>query len=130
MQGKRSWRSATRDGELKYLGPLKNHMEKHFTAPGEVVLREMSSQYDSLVSDSVQELQQEMMLAPPELKPLYAVAIQNLVGLKETKPSQQHLIQALKAIHEIRGMKMEQQLLLEYSKHFAIDVASQPAIEV
>jgi len=50
------------------------------------------------------------------VKPLYATAIRNLRGLMETKPSQQHLIAALKGIHEITGMRMEQQMMLAFGQ--------------
>jgi hypothetical protein len=106
-----SWRQAAQDAGLKYHQPLKNHMERHYTAPVDAALGES---YEDLLGMSVEELQLALRTAPPELKPLYAVVIHNLRGLKETKPSQQHLTQALKAIFEISGMSLEQEMLLQF----------------
>lgn len=116
LDGAISWRAATRDAGLNSHQSFKNHMEKHYAAPSsneELVM-------DAMVGDlatMVEELKANARLAPPEIAPFYAVAIRNLAGLQETKPSQQHLIQALKAIHEVTGMKMEQRLMLEFAKH-------------
>lgn len=130
LAGHLSFRQAAIQGGMKYPQSLSTHMKKHYVGAVEQRAAEVASGYDALVNESVMELQREMSFAPPELKPLYAVAIQNLVGLRETKPSQQHLIAALKAIYDIRGMKLEQALLLDYAKNFAIEAPSaQRALE-
>lgn len=116
LDGATSWRAAAREAGLSHHQGLKNHMEKHFAAPAsaeEMVLEAISGD----LAEMVEELKAQARLAPPEIAPFYAVAIRNLAGLAETKPSQQHLIQALKAIHEVTGMKMEQRLMLEFAKH-------------
>ena len=57
------------------------------------------------------------------MKPLFAVAIRNLRGLGDTKPSQQHLIQALKTIQEMTGMKQEQRMMLQFAEAMFGEVA-------
>lgn len=116
LDGATSWRAATRDAGLTSHQSFKNHMEKHYATPStseELVMEGMTG----ALATMVEELKANARLAPPEIAPFYAVAIRNLAGLEETKPSQQHLIQALKAIHEVTGMKMEQRLMLEFAKH-------------
>jgi hypothetical protein len=61
-------------------------------------------------------LQHEMELAPPTIAPLYALALRNLEGLEDTKPSQEHLIRALKAIHEITGLRLQQHMLVAFAR--------------
>lgn len=116
LDGAISWRAATREGGLPSHQSFKNHMEKHFAAPPsteDVVMDALGGD----IAGMVEELKAQARIAPPEVAPLYAVAIRNLAGLEETKPSQQHLIQALKAIQEVTGMKMEQRLMLEFARH-------------
>lgn len=112
--GKRSWSSAAREAGLTHHVSLKNHMLKHWEEPipeSDVVLDEL----DPAIATAMRELQEAMEYAPVEVKPLYAIAIRNLKGLLQTKPSQSNLITALKAIHEITGMKMEQKLMLGFA---------------
>lgn len=114
MLEKRSWRNAAATAGLSHHAALKNHMMKHFQVPvpeTEAALAEL----DPVIANTMRELTEAMEFAPLEVKPLYAVAIRNLRGLAETKPSQQNLITALKAIHEITGMKMEQKLMLGFA---------------
>jgi hypothetical protein len=111
VSGEISWREAARDSGLARYQSLQNHMDKHYV---DNVAREAESEFDTLVIEGVAELRQAMRTAPAEVKPLYAVAIMNLKGLAETKPSQQHLIQSLKTIQEMTGMRQEQRLMLTF----------------
>jgi ribosome-binding factor A len=133
LKGLRSWRNAAIEAGVKYPNSLKAHMERHFVAHVERVAEENDDEYAVLIAESVRDLQTQMSIAPVDIKPLYAVAIANLKGLENTKPSQQHLIAALKAIHEITGMKAEQQLLLQYAGAFQnvidVEVVEPDAIE-
>jgi hypothetical protein len=117
MAGSRSWRSLAREFDLTHATGVRNHMERHYTsvrAAGNAVQR---SEVEDLTRQTIDELTEQMSRAPAEVKPFYAVAIQNMRGLADTKPSQQHLINALKAIHEVTGMKMEQRLMLQFAQH-------------
>lgn len=116
LDGAISWRAAAREAGLSHHAGLKNHMESHYAqAPSaqDVVMEALDADLQRMVD----ELRAQARMAPPEIAPFYAVAIRNLASIAETNPSQQHLIQALKAIHEVTGMKMEQRLMLEFAKH-------------
>lgn len=114
LDGKRSWNSLSEEFGLTRQS-IKNHMEKHWT-PAPTATDEALAPFDASIAQTIEELMGQMAIAPPELKPMYAVAIQNLRGLHETKASQQNLISALKAITEVTGMKMEQQLMLQFAQ--------------
>lgn len=116
LDGALSWRAASREAGLSHHQGFKNHMEKHYARPPTAEEEAMASLSGDL-AEMVEALKRQAKIAPPEIAPFYAVAIRNLAGIEETKPSQQHLIQALKAIHEVTGMKMEQRLMLEFAKH-------------
>lgn len=123
VEGRLSWREVARQLELGHHQSLKNHMERHYVAPAspqEQALQE----WPALVAQTIEELSGQMRLAPTEVKPFYLVAIQNLKGLDLTKPSQSNLINSLKAIHEVTGMKMEQQMMLAYAREM---FGAQPA---
>jgi hypothetical protein len=107
---------------------LRTHMLKHYTPPASATESALEG-LDEAIALNIEELQSQMALAPPEIKPFYAIAIQNLRGIGETKASQQNLIQALKAIHEVTGMKMEQRMMLEFARH-AFPAAVTPAGEL
>lgn len=111
--GETSWRQAAANAGLSHHQPLKNHMERHFVAPPTATEQALAP-VDDLIAESIEELIEQAKAAPPDLKPLYLSAIHNLRGLAQTKPSQQHLQAALKGIHEITGMKMDQQQMLAY----------------
>jgi len=123
--GEISWREAARRGGLSHAQGLRNHMEKHYHPPEGV----LDPAEDELARELLRlegELLEQMALSPVEIRPLYAVAVRNLRGLLDTKPSQQNLVAALKAIHEITGMKMGQQMLLQFARaHFG--PGTQPA---
>jgi hypothetical protein len=114
--GELSWRKTAEELGLSHANSLTNHMRRHFVAPSVSVERALEGEWERQVQTLEAELYEAANHAPPEVRPLYLVAIRNLRGLLETKPSQQNLTQALKAIHEITGMKMEQKLMLEYAK--------------
>lgn len=86
-------------------------MVSHFAVPAPEA---PSSPLDPLIEESIEALTEQCRIAPADLKPLYLSAIHNLRGLAATSPSQQHLQNALKSIHEITGMKMNQQLMLQF----------------
>jgi hypothetical protein len=115
VKGQIPWAEVARRWDLTHHKGVQNHMARHYMPPPSAD-QEFSEQFDPLVSASVEELAEAMKWAPAEVKPFYAIAIQNLRGLADTKPSQQHLINALKAIHEVTGMKMEQQLMLQFAE--------------
>jgi len=115
VEGRLSWREVARQLGLGHHQSLKNHMERHWTAPlapTEQALQE----WPQLVAQTIQELSDQMRFAPIEVKPFYLIAIQNLKGLDLTKPSQANLINSLKAIHEVTGMKMEQRMMLAFAQ--------------
>lgn len=110
----KSWRSVFMAFELTgNPASLKNHMDKHYAPVVDVVM----SDFDDLVAECIVGLKELLAAAPPELKPLYLTAIKNTMGIARTQPSQQNLINSLKVIQEVAGMKQEQRFLLEYSKH-------------
>lgn len=110
------WEEARRRLGLPNYKGLQNHMAKHWVAPPSEVELALS-EFDELVGLTIEELTEQWRFAPPEVKPFYAIAIKNLSGLDMTKPSQQNLVNALKAIHEVTGMKQEQRLMLEFARH-------------
>ncbi len=113
MNEKKPWKVAWRDsgtGASEYF--FKKHMAEHYKPPAEEAFERVFSDLESMLED----LQVAAKMAPPEVRPLYAVAMHNLRLLEETKPSQQNLILALKGIHEITGMKAQQRVLLDYAR--------------
>lgn len=126
-----TWASASRQLGYGDQRSLKNHMEKHVTlrsrAAQDVELRQAEDELDAAIEGAVEELFVSMRMAPAEVKPLYAAAIRNLRGLAETKPSQQHLIQALKTIQEMTGMKQEQRMMLQFAEAMFAEVGAAPA---
>lgn len=117
-RGKRSWRSL--EPVIKPYGvtrfSLKNHMERHYVSAVEATEAVILDSYEGLVLEAVRDLTDAMKSAAPEVKPLYAVAIRNLQELHNTKPSQQHLVNALKAIQDVTGMKSEQRMMLAFAE--------------
>lgn len=123
LAGQLSWRQGALQSGFPHHQGLKNHMEKHVVSPEAAVAAEV----DASVQETVDQLRRQMALVPAELKPLYATAIHNLKGLADTKPSQQHLLAAIKIIHEVTGMRMEQQLMLSFAEaHFGEKALSAP----
>lgn len=125
--GEISWRLATRnldDAGFSILrSSLQNHMENHYTANE---IRVVEEEFDAAIREGVADLFAAMRHAPPEVKPLYAAAIRNLQGLRDTKPSQQHLIMSLKTIQEMTGMKQEQRMLLQFAEQMFGEIAPAP----
>ena len=116
VDGLISWREAARQCNLTHAQGLKNHMERHFVSERDNLISALDDELGVALAETETELLEKLRFAPAEVKPLYATAIRNLRGLMETKPSQQHLIAALKGIHEITGMRMEQQMLLAFGQ--------------
>lgn len=133
-----SWRAAEREAQPYGISrqSLKNHMETHYAKAIErsldTELLAVESEFDASVNLAVADLFDAMRMAPPEVKPLYMAAIRNLQGLKDTKPSQQHLIMALKTIQEMTGMKQEQRMLLQFAEQMFGEVAApqRPVLDV
>lgn len=116
LEGALSWRKAAIELGVRDTG-LKNHMLKHVVAPAVAeATAEAQDHIDDLIAEARAELEQQFFIAPPDVKPLILVAIHNLEGLRYTKPSQQHLIAALKTVQEMTGMKNEQRMLLGFAK--------------
>lgn len=116
LEGKRSWRSTAQALGLGHHQSLKNHMENHYVAAPSLTDVAVDG-FEALIAKAIEDLIQRMAVAPAELAPMYAVAIQNMRHITLTKPSQQNLVLALKAIHEVTGMKLEQRLMFEFAKH-------------
>lgn len=113
LKGDISWRAAGREVDWTNYASIKNHMETHYI---QEELRSVEDEMDAAVQESIAELYLAMRTAPAEVKPLYAAAIRNMQGLKDTKPSQQNLITALKTIQEMTGMKQEQRMMLLFAE--------------
>jgi hypothetical protein len=126
-RGEISWRAAAREAGMGTASSastsLKNHMEQHYASREE---RAVESEMELSINEAIQELRVAMRNAPAEVKPLYLVAIQNVQELRSTKPSQQHLIQSLKTIQEMTGMKQEQRLMLQFAEAMFREVEAKP----
>lgn len=120
LDGEISWREAARRLELPHGKGLQNHMDRHYEPPGSAeqqgIEARLELRYRQQIAQAVEGLLDKMEVAPAEVKPLYATAIKNLRELDATKASQQQLVAALKAVHEITGMKMGQQMLLQFAQ--------------
>lgn len=116
LGGSLSWREAARLGELSHPRGLQNHMEKHYVAQAEVVEAEVKSTLEGLISNTQASLMVDYEHAPPDVQALILTVVHNLGGLEATKPSQGHLLDAIKKAHEIVGLKTQNQLMLEYAK--------------
>lgn len=128
--GDLTWAEAARQAGLTGGKPamkLRKHMENHYV---NVAATEVGEALDRMILEGVAALEEQFSMAPPEVKPLYAAAILNLRGLKDTKPSQQHLILALRTIQELTGMKSEQRILMAFAQRMFKEVGTgaQPAI--
>ncbi len=115
-RGDLSWRRTAIELGLPHATPLTTHMRKHYVPPSAAVEGAIQDQFTETVSALATELLEASKYAPAEVRPLYLVAVRNIQGLQETKPSQQNLTMALKAIHEITGMRVEQKLMIEYAR--------------
>lgn len=124
VAGEISWRAAGRAVDWTNYASIKNHMESHYV---EAELRTVEAELQQAIDASVAELLTQMRVAPAEVKPLYAAAIRNLQGLGATKPSQQHLISALKTIQEMTGMRQEQRMMLAFAERmFGVEAPAAP----
>lgn len=123
-KGELSWSEAARQAGLSTHKRLQNHMGRHYT---EAMSAEVEDSLDQMIAVAISELNDQFLMAPPEVKPLYAAAIVNLRGLKSTNPSQQHLIMALRTIQELTGMKQEQRLMLAFAERMFQQVPSPKA---
>lgn len=121
MSGEISWREAVRRLGLGHHAPLQNHMRQHYVVARQA---EVEDDFDKLVKEATADLMTQFSLAPPEVKPLILAAIHNIRELRDTKPSQQHLIMALKTIQEMTGMKQEQRMMLLFAEKMFGEVAS------
>lgn len=129
LEERTSWREAARRAGFSHHAGFKNHMEKHYV---QAAVRVAQDEFEALIAEAEYELLQQFHgTADASAKALYLVALQNLRGLRETKPSQQHLVNALKTIAELTGMKAEQKLMLQFSKSFFKQAPAPPkAIDI
>jgi len=116
--GKISWREAVRRTGLNHHNSLKNHLLKHYEIdPADLPAPKLT--FKDHINQTVEGLEQQLALAPIEIKPFYLAAIHNLLKLDKSQPSQKFLMDSLKAIQEVTGMKMEQRLLFAFAQeHF------------
>lgn len=122
LDGDLSWRTAAEKVGYNHHGPLKHHMENHYL---DEAVAAADSAYDELLREAEEDIARRLREATnPEVKALLATVYHNLKSLKDTKPSQQNLIAALKAVHEIQGMKIQQSLLLGFKANFPKKVES------
>ena len=105
LRGELSWRKGNEQAGYHNYQAFKRHMENHYVSPADAAAAKSQDVLDARlqveIDQAAEELLHNMSVAPPDLKPLYATAVHNLRHLTETKPSQQHLVAALKTIHEI-----------------------------
>lgn len=121
ISGEISWREAVRRLGLSHHASLQNHMKNHYIVAQQ---REVLDDFDRYVEEAVADLLQQFAVAPPEVKPLLLAAVHNIRELRDTKPSQQHLIASLKAIQEMTGMKQEQRMMLLFAERMFGEVAA------
>lgn len=131
LDGELTWNAARQELGWSDYRLLKNHMENHYAPAVErsqnQELLDAEAQLQAGIDEAVTDLFASMRMAPAEVKPLYAAAIRNLRGLADTKPSQQHLISALKTIQEMTGMKQEQRMMLQFAAQmFKKELADAP----
>lgn len=112
-----SWREAMRRGELNHFKKLQVHMDNHYVAPVQREANAFTRELDEEVLRTQQLLLEKARMSPVDVRPMYLTAIHNLAHLHELKPSQQVMVQALKAATEMTGMKMEQQLMVEFAQY-------------
>lgn len=123
QRGAISWREGAKEANVYHHTALKRHMEAHYEAP---VTAEVVDEFQMALDAAIRELQVAMSSAPPEVKPLYAVAIQNMRVLPDTKGSQQNLISAIKGIHDAVGKRTEQALMMAYAEKMFNEVPAAP----
>lgn len=121
MAGEISWRSAAKLAGYGHYMPLRNHMEQHYVQQRQPVVLDEMGRY---IEEAVADLLGQFSVAPPEVKPLILAAIHNIRELRDTKPSQQHLIMALKTIQEMTGMKQEQRMMLLFAERMFNEIPS------
>lgn len=121
LSGELSWRAVGREVDMTNYASIKNHMENHYVA---AVARAVDDDMQRYIEEAVTELKAQFAISPPEVKPLILAAIHNVRELRNTKPSQQHLIQSLKTIQEMTGMKQEQRMMLLFAEKMFGEVPS------
>lgn len=121
LSGELSWRAAAREVGWTNFASIKRHMEVHYIAAR---TREVEDDMQKYIEEAVSDLLGQFAIAPPEVKPLLLAAIHNIRELRNTKPSQQHLIQALKTVQEMTGMKQEQRMMLMFAEKMFGEVPS------
>lgn len=123
LAGEISWRESARRGGLNHYKKLQNHMARHYVSELAVEENRFENDVEAEVLETQRLLLEKSKVSPPEVRPMYLAAIYNLGQLAKTRPSQSVLVQALKTATEMTGMKMEQQLMLEFAQAaFGADV--------
>ncbi len=116
INGDLSWRAAAAMFDVRSQ-PLKHHMLTHVLQPEVAAAQaELTNEMDLLIQEAKEGLLEQFRLSPADVKPLILVAIQNLDGLRNTKPSMETLIRALKTVQEMTGMKSQQRLMVDFAK--------------
>lgn len=91
---------------------------------------EAQNRLSEAVASAIGDLRSRMELAPAEVKPLYLVAIHNLELLHRTPPSQKNLVDALRTIEEMTGMRAEQRLMLTFAQAFFREIPSSDRLQI
>ena len=68
------------------------------------------------LQQTIQELEQEALMAPPTVAAVYHVLIGQLKMLENARPSAETAIKAAEAISRITGMRTQQALLIAYAE--------------
>lgn len=111
-----SWREAARQGGLNHHQKLKNHMLEHYISPHMEKVLDFEGEMAEQTLRTKRLLLEKARVSPPEVQPMYLAAIHTLENLRLTKPSQSVMVQALKTATELTGMKMEQQMMLQFAE--------------
>lgn len=117
MNRNRPYRALCAEVEEKYgvrLFPrtLTTHKQQHMGAAADA-----KSEWRETLDAVRDELRKEMAGASVLIKPLYLVSLRNLDALEDTKPSQEALIKAVKALSDITGNASDRDALAAYAVH-------------
>jgi len=119
LSGEISWREAARQTELTHAN-LKRHMENDYVAR---VWREEKTEFGELVESVEASLKVYLRTVPDDTKPLVLIAIHNLRGLEDTPVSQKNLIDTLKTVQQMTGLKTENRLMLQFAQQMGANKA-------
>lgn len=112
LSGEISWREASRLSGYGHSN-LKRHMEQDYV---ERVVRDEQTEFGRLVETVEASLKRYLYTVPDDTKPLVLIAIHNLKGLEDTPVSQKNLIDTLKTVQQMTGLKTENRLMLQFAE--------------